>query len=151
MKKRDPEQERVFRRHLTWGWWSLVVFLGLGLGLEALHGFKVAWYLDVSQGTRRLLLTLGHAHGTLLGLINLAFAASVRFVPEWETAGRGYASRLLVAATVLLPGGFVVGGVQVYAGDPGLGVVAVALGGLLALAAVLLAAIGTARGLASSD
>jgi hypothetical protein len=147
MSKRDLEQERVLRRHLGWGWWSLVVFLALGLVLEALHGFKVAWYLDVSQGTRRLLFTLGHAHGTLLGLLNLGFAASVRLVPGWETRGRSYASRLLVAATVLLPGGFIAGGLQVYAGDPGVGIVAVALGGLLGLGAVLLAAVGTMRGL----
>lgn len=139
------EQECLFRRHLRVGWWSLFAFLTLGLVLEGLHGFKVAWYLDVSQQTRRLVWTLGHAHGTLLGLVNLAFAASVRMVPGWEGRGRGQASSLLLGATALLPGGFVLAGVDVYAGDPGLGIVGVAVGGLLLFAAVLLTAVGTHR------
>ncbi|HEY8174006.1 MAG TPA: hypothetical protein VIH21_13040, partial [Dehalococcoidia bacterium] len=58
------------RRHLRFGWWSLFVFATLGLTLEALHGFKVRAYLDVSNDTRRLMWTLAHAHGTLLGLVH---------------------------------------------------------------------------------
>ena len=27
------------KRHLRFGWWALLLFLTLGLGLEALHGF----------------------------------------------------------------------------------------------------------------
>jgi hypothetical protein len=145
MSKRGVEEDRLFRRHLRVGWWSLFAFLALGLGLEGLHGFKVAWYLDVSQQTRRLMWTLGHAHGTLLGLVNLAFAASVRMVPAWEGRGRRQASLLLLGATMLLPGGFVVAGLDVHAGDPGLGIVAAAAGGLLLFSAVLMAAVGTGR------
>jgi hypothetical protein len=145
MSKRDAELEAVFGRHLRVGWWSLFGFLALGLVLEGLHGFKVAWYLDASQQTRRLMWTLGHAHGTLLGLVNLAFAASVRAVPGWDGAGRRQASLLLLAATLLMPGGFVLAGLDVYAGDPGVGIVAVAAGGLLLAAAVLITAVGTGR------
>ena len=41
------------RRHIRVGWWSLLVFLSLGIVLETLHGFKIGWYLDTSSATRR--------------------------------------------------------------------------------------------------
>src|SRR4029078_9171068 len=65
------------QRHLRFGWWALLVYLCMGIVLEALRAFKVWWYLDVANETRRLMWTLGHAHGTLLALINLAFAATL--------------------------------------------------------------------------
>ena len=67
--------QRLVRRHLRFGWWSLATFGLLGLVLETLHGFKVGAYLDVSNETRRLMWTLAHAHGTLLGLVHLGFAS----------------------------------------------------------------------------
>ena len=60
----DPTLDRA-RLHLRFGWWSLLVFMTLGLMLEALHAFKMGVYLDVSSETRRLLWTLAHAHGAL--------------------------------------------------------------------------------------
>ena len=69
---------RVVRRHLLFGWWSLFLFLVLGFLLEGLHAFKVGWYVDVSSQTRRLMWTLAHAHGTLLALVHLAFATTLR-------------------------------------------------------------------------
>jgi hypothetical protein len=66
------------QRHLRFGWWTLLVFLTMGLVLEILHGFKAEAYLKVSNETRRLMWTLAHAHGTLLGLVNIAFAMTVR-------------------------------------------------------------------------
>jgi len=58
-----PETSRKFlqdpsvlaKRHLRFGWWTLLIFLTLGLGLEALHGFKVGMYLKSSNETRRLM------------------------------------------------------------------------------------------------
>src|SRR5688572_24062207 len=69
----DP-MAMVVRRHLRFGWFSLLVFLTLGLMLEALHGFKVQAYLNVMNETRRLMWTLAHAHGAMLGLAHLGFA-----------------------------------------------------------------------------
>jgi hypothetical protein len=88
------------------------------------------------------MFTLAHAHGTLLGLMHLGFAATVRALPEWAGAPRDRASRLLVAGGVLLPLGFLLGGVVVYEGDPGLGVLLTPVGAALLLAAVWLAALG---------
>lgn len=139
---RSPQQRQLARQHLRFGWWSLVLFVATGLVLEAMHGLKVSWYLDVGNETRRLMWTLGHAHGTLLSLLNVAFGLAVLALPTRDPRRQALASRCLLAATVVLPAGFFLGGVAVYGGDPGLGVLLTPLGGLLLLAGVLLTAWG---------
>jgi len=135
-----PAAPDYARRHLRFGWWSLLVFLALGLALETLHGFKVGFYLDVANSTRRLMWTLAHAHGALLGLIHVVFGLSLRVAAEAAPPRLALLSRALVGASVLLPGGFFLGGVTFYAGDPGIGVALVPVGAVLLLLAVLLAA-----------
>ncbi|MDJ0847025.1 MAG: hypothetical protein QNK04_01450 [Myxococcota bacterium] len=129
--------------HLRVGWWALLVFLTLGIGLEAMHGFKVGFYLDVSNETRRLMWRLAHVHGTLLALVNVAFALSTRLLPGWSGGRRTVASRCLLGALVLMPLGFLLGGAFLHGGDPGLGVLLVPPGALLLFLAVLLTARGT--------
>jgi hypothetical protein len=124
--------------HFRVGWWALLVFLTAGLGLEMLHGFKVGAYLNVSNETRRLMWTLAHAHGTLLGLVNVAFASTLRALESWSETRRRFASASLLAATAFMPAGFFLGGVFIYSGDPGLGILLVPVGGVLLFAAVLL-------------
>src|SRR5437899_8804855 len=106
----EPELSACARRHLRYGWWSLLFFLTLGIGLEALHGFKVGAYLNPSNSTRRLMWTLAHAHGTLLALVNVVFSVTVRSAPSWDARLRTFASSCLLGASVLLPGGFFLGG-----------------------------------------
>jgi hypothetical protein len=98
-------------------------------------------YLNVMNETRRLMWTLAHAHGTLLGLAHLGFAFTINFTPAWASRTRNVASYSLIAASALMPGGFFLGGVWVYAGDPGLGILLVPIGGVLLFAAVLLTAL----------
>jgi len=128
------------RRHLRIGWWSLLVFATLGLVLESLHGFKVRAYLDVSNETRRLMWTLAHAHGTLLGVINVLFGLTLRSAPSMAEPRQVFVSKLLVGATILLPSGFFLGGVSFYAGDPGLGILLLPIGALLLLSALFMIA-----------
>lgn len=133
--------EDFVRRHLCWGWCALLIFLLLGLALEGMHGFKVGWYLDVSSEPRRLTWTLAHSHGALLGLVNVAFALTLRALPEAASGSWvKRASLCLRGATVLLPGGFFLGGIVIYGGDPGILVVLAAVGGVLLAAAVALTA-----------
>jgi hypothetical protein len=122
-------------RHLRLGWWWLFVFAGLGLILETLHGFKVGAYLNVSNETRRLMWRLAHAHGTLLGAVNILFALTLRTVSDSRFRDLRTISRLLVSASILLPFGF-------YAGDPGLGVLVVPVAAVLLLAALFMVASG---------
>ena len=123
-------------KHLRLGWWSLLAFLSLGIVLEALHGFKVGLYLDVSNETRRLLWTLAHAHGVLLSLVHIAFALTVERLEDPEAGWQKFASTALSIATLLIPGGFFLGGLVIYDGDPGLGVLLVPVGALLLFIAV---------------
>jgi len=121
-------------RHLRYGWWSLFCFLSLGLLLELLHGFKIGWYLDANQEMRRLMFTLAHAHGTLLGLVNIAAGLTLRLVKGFEVS-RAHSLSLLWGSG-LLPAGFFLGGIIIHDGDPGLGVLLVPAGALLLLYAV---------------
>lgn len=117
----------------------------MGLFLESLHGFKVGWYLEVANATRRHLWTLAHAHGTLLAVLNLLLASTVRRVPGWPRGQRSLASACFVSAAILLPAGFFVGGFFIQGGDPGLGIILVPIGGGLLFIAVLLTALAVRR------
>ena len=77
----------------------------------------------------------------LIALVNLAFAATWRSLDDASAIPR-LASPCLLAAGVLMPAGFLLGGLVVYDGDPGLGILLLPLG-----AALLVGGIGaTARG-----
>jgi hypothetical protein len=105
-------------RHLRFGWWSLLVFTTLGLGLESLHAFKIGAYLGVGNDTRRLMWTLAHAHGTLLAVVNVVYGLSLRTVPEISAPSGGFVSVMLIGAGIVLPGGFFVGGIAFNGADP---------------------------------
>jgi hypothetical protein len=140
MKTEKAAVDLLKRRHLVVAWWTLLLFVVMGSVLEALHGFKVPWYVSPSTETRRLMWTLSHAHGTLMGLINLGFAATLGLLPEWSPR-LPRASSLLLLATALIPAGFFLGGARIYAGDPGIGVVLVPLGALALIVAITLVAL----------
>ena len=132
----------LVRRHLRIGWWSLLCFLTLGIVLEGMHGLKIGWYLDVGNEARRLMWTLAHAHGVLLSLVHVVFAQTLSIV---STTGRDshpprWASSCLMGASIALPGGFFLGGIYIYDGDPGLGVFLVPVGAALLFVSVLLIA-----------
>jgi hypothetical protein len=144
--------DAIVRRHMLIGWWSLLLFVSLGLVLETLHGFKVAWYVNTGEAeTTRLMLRLAHAHGTFLALVHLAFAWTATQATSPASRSRSVASRSLQAAGILIPAGFFLAGLPgfvktgglrlgVLGGDPGLGIVLVPLGALLLLLAVFLTA-----------
>ena len=135
------EPGSIVQRHFRFGWWSILVFLLLGLTLETLHGFKSQWFLSEQYEARRLVWRLAHAHGTLLGLVHIAFAFTISSMGISGAKRCRIASPCLHAATVLLPGGFFLGGIYTYDGDPGLGVFLAPFGGLALLVAVLMVAL----------
>jgi len=137
---------RLVRRHFLLGWIFVPTFMLLGLTLETLHGFKVQWYLSVANETRRFLWTLAHAHGVLLGVVNIVFALSLHVT---ATSGRlsETASKLLLFGSLLLPAGFLLGGVVIHGGDPGIFIVLSPVGGALVAVAMVLAAIALIRNL----
>jgi hypothetical protein len=124
---------------LRTGWVLLATSLPLGLTLEALHAWRVRGFLE--SETRRELWRLAHAHGTLLALLLLGFAA----VAERHLASERHAaiSRDLRFGSIAMPLGFFLGGVLNSEGDPSLGIVLVPVGALALIVALVRAALAT--------
>ncbi|MEE3285617.1 MAG: hypothetical protein VX311_13630 [Planctomycetota bacterium] len=152
----DPTEARgaIVTRHMVIGWWSLLIFVVLGLVLESMHGFKVAWYVNSGEPeTTRLMMRLAHAHGTFLSLVHLAFAWTVSQATGFQGRSRSVASRSVQASGILVPAGFLLAGLPgfvktgglrlgVLGGDPGLGIVLVPIGALVLTLALYLVARG---------
>jgi len=141
----SPADVDFIRRHLRYGWWSLCVFASIGFVLETLHGLKLGFYLDADQETRRLMWTLSHAHGTLLSLVHIALAFTMSKLPDWPNKSRSGASACLIAGSILLPGGFFLGGTFTYDGDPGVSIFVVPIGAALAIVSVARTAMAVGR------
>lgn len=113
---------------------GLLLFLSLGIVLEAFHGLKLDLYLDVRNQTRRLMWTLCHTHGTLFSLVHIAFAVSLSHLKR--DVRFGMASMGLTGGLIFMPLGFFLGGLWFYGGDPGIGIFLVPLGGFFLLVGV---------------
>jgi hypothetical protein len=129
-------RRRTVRWHLAFGWWGLLVFLGLGLVLETLLGWKSGLYLDAPNRWRRELWRLAHAHGTFLSLVQILFACTLDRFGVWTDRRLKLASFLLLDGLILLPLGFFLGGIGFTETDPGVGILLVPIGALALLAAV---------------
>ncbi len=114
------------------GWISLAAWIVFGLLIEGLIGFRSPVLLDDS--IRRDLFRLAHAHGTLLNLVLIAAAICARL--DLIRFG-GMTSLGLRAAVVLLPGGFLLGGIWHFKDDPGVGILLVPVGAVLLLTTAL--------------
>ena len=131
-RPRPSARDRDVRRALLTGFWLLAVSIPLGVTLEALHGFKIEAYL--ASEMRREMWRLSHAHGTLLGILCLVFAAlAERHVPK---SVRRTAVTQLTAGAALMPAGFFLGGILNSEGDPSFGILLVPLGALCLVAAL---------------
>ena len=62
---------------------------------------------------------LAHAHCALLGVVNILYALTYHHKPLELTQGKAV-STALIMATILLPGGFLLGGIMPMDGDPGI-------------------------------
>lgn len=122
----------ALRKTVRTGWSLLAVSLPMGVVLEALHGFKVQAYL--ASEMRRELWRLAHAHGTLLGILCLVFAAVAP--THVADAVRPAVARLIRWGAVLMPLGFFLGGTLNSEGDPSLGIVLLPVGAVLLMLAL---------------
>ena len=110
------------------GWISLAAWIVFGLLIEGLIGFRSPALLDDS--VRRDMFRLAHAHGTLLNLVLIAAAICARL----DLIRLGRATSLgLRAAVVLLPVGFLLGGIWHFKDDPGVSILLVPVGAVLLL------------------
>ena len=67
----------------------------------------------------------------------MIFGLTLRAINAPAASSPRIASACLIGAGILLPGGFFLGGIAFYSGDPGLGVLLVPVGGGLLLVAIL--------------
>jgi hypothetical protein len=116
----------------------VALFMASGLWLEAMYGLRAEGWLD--DPLRREFLRLGHAHGGLLGVVNVALAWTLERLqtpPVW--AGKIRVAALLGALLVGL--GFMLGGLMHGPTDPGAAVLVVPAGAMLLLAALVATAL----------
>jgi membrane protein DedA with SNARE-associated domain len=121
-------------RHIRFGFWLLLISLSLGIVLEGLLGFRIGWYVDVGYEARRLMLRLAHTHGTLLAFVNIAVGLTARAFDRFTI--HKPVSHALIWAAILLPLGFLLGGLVIYDGDPGLGILLTPVGAILLIYAI---------------
>ena len=110
----------------------------MGLWLEAMYGLRAEGWMD--DALRREFLRLGHAHGTLLGLLNVALGYGME---RLETPAP-WASRIRPAGLLgacLVGGGFVGGGLWHGQTDPGPLVLVVPAGAMMLLACAVAVAL----------
>jgi hypothetical protein len=131
-------RRQIAERHFLVGWAALLLFLSMGAFLEAMHGLKLGLYLDPNVKLRREMWRLAHAHGTLLALVQLAFAWGLTHFGRWTEGRLRLASFFLIDAVVLVPLGFFLGGLFPSESDPWVGVYLVPIGALLLFVGVAL-------------
>lgn len=125
-------------RHLRLSLALLAIFVASGLWLEAMIGLRAAGWVD--DPLRREFLRLGHAHGGVLALVNLAIAWSLAQLATPEA----WAGKIRVAAwlgALLVGAGFMAGGLTHGPTDPGPPILVVPAGALLLLSAVVATAL----------
>ncbi len=125
--------ERAAQQSLRYGFTALLLFVLGGLTLEFLHLIKAPWYLE--NHLRRELWVLAHAHGALLAVFNLAFAALLPRIAAAANAGVW-----LRWGAALVPAGFFGGGIANSEGDPSLLIVLTPIGALGVVIALVLSA-----------
>ncbi|QQS32697.1 MAG: hypothetical protein IPM50_13715 [Acidobacteriota bacterium] len=121
---------------LKQAWISIAVWMTLGLLLEGLLAFRSPAYLQ--DEVRREMFRLAHSHGGVLNLLLLAAAFYIRiYSPKFPKA----AMLALRLGVVLMPVGFLLGGVWHSDSDPGPGVFLAPLGGLMIIFGVVSVAV----------
>jgi hypothetical protein len=114
---------------LRQGWVSLALWLAFGILLEGFNAFRSPAYMD--DTVRRDMFRLAHAHGTLMNIVLLVAAICVRIdlIRLTRMTSLGLRSSIL-----LLPSGFLLGGIWHFKNEPGLGIFLVPVGAVILLA-----------------
>jgi uncharacterized membrane protein YgdD (TMEM256/DUF423 family) len=109
-------------------WLSIAIWMSFGLLLESLIGYRVPAYLR--DELRREIFRLAHTHGALLNLVLLGAALSI----DRELVRPSKMGLLsLRLGAILMPVGFLLGGIWHTEGEPGIGVWLAPLGGVLVI------------------
>jgi hypothetical protein len=145
-KRSTTALPRLFERLLLQGWVSIAVWMSFGLLLEGLLGYKIPAFLE--DGQRRELFRLAHTHGTLLALVLIAVALCVRL---FEIRPPPIALTALRLGALLMPLGFLLGGMWHPEGDPGVGIWLVPPGALMVIFGTISTALASRKKASSAD
>lgn len=121
-------------------WASIALWMSFGLLLESFIGYRIPSYMN--DELRRELFRLAHSHGALLNIILLLAAICVRL--EMVPASK-LALWPLRIGVVLMPVGFLLGGIWHTESEPGLGIFLAPLGGVLMIFGVVSVAISALK------
>lgn len=113
-------------------WFGLAFWIAVGLLLEGLIAFRTPVYLQ--DDVRREMFRLAHAHGTLLSGLLLV---SLLFIKNGLISPPGIAFLGFRLGIMLMPLGFLFGGIWHYESDPGMGVFLAPVGGFLILLGIV--------------
>jgi hypothetical protein len=110
------------------GFLGIVIWMSFGLLLEGFIGFRVSAYM--SNVVRRELFQLAHTHGTLLNILLLitVLALNNRLIsmnsfPLW----------VLRIGTILMPIGFLLGGIWIRGEEPNSLIFLAPIGGIMVI------------------
>jgi len=130
--------ERNFIGLSRQGWIGIAVWMSFGLLIEGLIGFRSPAYLQDS--VRRELFRLAHTHGTVLSILLLV---CVLYLAKNYVDPPAAAVWSLRIGTVLMPVGFLLGGIWHYESDPGILIFLAPLGGLMIIFGMIAIAVST--------
>ncbi len=109
-------------------WFSIALWMSFGFLLESLIGYRVPAYLR--DELRREIFRLAHTHGALLNLVLLGAALCI----DRELVRPSKMGLLsLRLGAVVMPVGFLLGGIWHTEGEPGIGIWLAPLGGVLVI------------------
>jgi hypothetical protein len=137
---------RLIERLLLQGWASIAILMSFGLLLEGLLGYKIPAFLEDSQ--RRELFRLAHTHGTLLSLVLITAALCLRL---FEIRPPAVAIAALRLGALLMPLGFLLGGIWHPEGDPGVGIWLVPPGALMVIFGAIASALASRKKASPTD
>lgn len=121
-------------------WFGLLFWMSMGLLFEGLIGFRTPAYLQ--DPLRRELFRLAHAHGTILCILLLV--ANLYLVRGLIAPPKAAVISLQIG-TILMPFGFLLGGLWHYESDPNFLIILSPLGGLLIIFGVAAAAFSSLK------
>lgn len=113
---------------LRQGFITLACWMTFGLFLEGLLGYKIPAYLN--DNIRRELFRLAHTHGALLSIVLIVITICLK-LDLFES--KNYSQFSLRIGTILMPSGFLLGGIWHYESDPGIAIWLVPIGGIMVI------------------
>lgn len=111
---------------------GIAAWMSFGLLLEGFIGFRVSAYM--SDLTRRELFRLAHTHGTLLSILLLISALTIS---KGLVYPNKFAAVALQIGTVLMPLGFLLGGIWTRGEEPNIFIFLAPIGGVLVIFGII--------------